>query len=113
MNQFSYQIKTLDFESAKMEIEQQWKAYCTDADNNPLLAEIQETQNLDELKNICSFLRSLSILLNYIDPVGRNYDYAAYLESLAGAVRANEFKLGGAVTTSDDDVQIKKYALDN
>lgn len=112
MDMFPFSMEGFTLDLAKMELLQKWKDYFMD-DNNPLLAEIQEAQNLDELKNICSFLRSLSILLNYIDPVGRNYDYATYLESLAGAVRTNELKLGGAVTTLDDDVQIKKYALDN
>lgn len=111
MSLFLHKIENPDFEVAKEELAQKWQGYCTDTTSNPLLAEIQEAESIDELKHICIFLHSLSVFLTEIDPVGRNYDYAIYLELLANAVRANEYKLGGANVSFDDEEQIQKYGL--
>lgn len=112
MNLFSHHIENPNLESAKNELLQKWKDYCSDIENNPLLVEIQEAQSSDDLNNICCFLRALSILLKDIDPVGRKYDYAAFLEMVTDAVKSNEAKLYGGATSPKDDELIRKYGLD-
>lgn len=109
MNDFPATLKSTDIEAARSEVLQNYKDFCAD---NPLLAEIQEAKNLEELQKIALFARSLSIFLAKVDIAGERYDYAAYLEHLALAVQAKDNVLCGAKTTPADYELVAKFNIE-
>lgn len=84
MNDFPALLKSSDIESARAELLENYKAFCAD---NPLLLDIQETTSLEELKNICLFMNSLSVLFAQADFLNDGADFAAYVRGAAAKLR--------------------------
>lgn len=111
MSLFNIQLSG-NTEQAKNTLLREWKNYCTNQENNPILAEIQEAQSVEELEKICRFLYSLSVLLEKVDIVGKRYDYSSYIEAVTNAIKANEAINGGANVGPGEMDLIRKYGLE-
>ena len=86
MDDFNPTLKNDDLKSAREEVLGRYHDFCKE---NPVIVEIQETDDLEVLRNICFFMHGLSIFLNQADFVGKAADCSVFLESAARVYELN------------------------
>jgi len=80
MDDFNPILKNDDLESAREEVLLRYRNFCQ---KNPVICEIQETTDLETLRNICIFMYGLSVFLKQADFIEKAGDCSAFLHAAA------------------------------